>query len=391
MNKLTLRTKTFILIGALVLLTTGPLVAYYLSAARSISALGTDPQIENSLSRCIDLSPGKNEKIAAAGALKKYGQIKVLKNRIVGQVIMFSIVYSIALIALALGIGYLLIARITRPLKELTMATRKIAEDKLDKKLPEDEGGEIGELIRAFNRMTDDLKTAREQRAIAERRATWQHVARTIAHEIKNPLTPIKLSTERMYEKYLLESADFGEVIKSTTTTILSEIANLQKLVDTFHRYAKFPDPVLSDERLEPIVRETAALFSSPALPVTCRIEEGLPVLRIDKGQIREALANLVKNGIEACDGLARKGVVEIALFRGKSAVVLSVTDNGCGIPEENRVRLFQPYFTTKKQGSGIGLALIERIVTLHSAKIAVESDVNRGTDIKIFFPLNQA
>jgi nitrogen fixation/metabolism regulation signal transduction histidine kinase len=223
---------------------------------------------------------------------------------------------------------------------------------------------------------------------MAERRATWQHVARTIAHEIKNPLTPIKLSTERMYEKFLTGSSDFPEVIKSTTQTVLGEITNLQKLVDTFHRYAKFPDPVLRPESLAAIVEETVALFAGTSLPVTVKIEECLPDLMLDKGQIREALTNLIKNGIEAAAPVAsdRPAFVEVSAFRKDGGVVLKVRDNGCGIPEENLKKLFQPYFTTKKQGSGIGLALIERIVTLHGARITVGSRENGGTEMTVTF-----
>jgi nitrogen fixation/metabolism regulation signal transduction histidine kinase len=272
MKNLTLKAKTFILIVSLVLLTTGPLVFYYLQATQGIGNLGMDPKIENSLSRCIELSSGTADKRQAADALKKYGQIKVLKDRIIRQVVVFSVIYSIVVIALLLTIGYLVVSRITRPLKDLTAATRRIAEDRLDQKLPETVGGEIGGLVRAFNTMADDLKVAREQRAIAERRATWQHVARTIAHEIKNPLTPIKLSTERMYEKYLMESKDFPEVIKSTTQTVLTEIGNLQKLVDTFHRYAKFPDPVLKSESIGSIVQEAVALFTGNEARIDCAI-----------------------------------------------------------------------------------------------------------------------
>jgi nitrogen fixation/metabolism regulation signal transduction histidine kinase len=383
---MTLRAKAFFLITALVLLTTVPLVFYYLKTAEAIGALGTDPRIENSLSRCIDLSPDKSGKEQAAEALRNYGQIKALKDRIIRQVVIFSVVSTCLVIAIALILGYILISRITRPLKELTAATRRIAEDRPDVKLPEKTGGEIGELVHAFNTMADDLKIAREQRAMAERRATWQHVARTIAHEIKNPLTPIKLSTERMYEKYLMESNDFPEVIKSTTQTVLSEITNLQKLVDTFHRYAKFPDPVLKSESLSAIVEETAALFSGAPVPVTCTIEERLPGLFLDKGQIREALTNLIKNSIEAVEGTGRPPLVEVSVFRQDGRVVLKVKDNGCGISGENQKRLFQPYFTTKKQGSGIGLALIERIVTLHGAMISVESREGIGTEMTIVF-----
>jgi two-component system, NtrC family, nitrogen regulation sensor histidine kinase NtrY len=386
MKNLTLRIKAFILIIVLVLLATGPLVVYYLWITESLGALGTDQKIENSLSYCIDLSPDRSGKEQAAEALRKYGQIKVLKDRIVGQVVVFSIVYSVVVIALSLVLGYLLISRITRPLKDLTAATRKIAEDRLDAKLPETVGGEIGELVHAFNIMADDLKIAREQRVMAERRATWQHVARTIAHEIKNPLTPIKLSTERMYEKYLTESRDFPEVIRSTTQTVLSEISNLQKLVDTFHRYAKFPDPVLRPESPAAILEETVALFAGAPVPVGLIIEGPLPELPLDRGQIREALTNLIKNSVEAVERTGRPPVVEVSAYARDGVVAVAVRDNGCGISADNRKNLFQPYFTTKKQGSGIGLALIERIITLHGGTIAVESEEGVGTLMTIIF-----
>jgi two-component system nitrogen regulation sensor histidine kinase NtrY len=386
MKNLTLKTKTFILIVTLVLLTTGPLVFYYLQAAQGIGNLGIDPQIESSLQQCIELSETDKEKERAVEALKKYRQIAVLKDRIIQQVILFSIIYSIAVIALLLGIGYLVVSRITRPLKDLTAATRRIAEDRLEEKLPETSGGEIGALIRAFNTMADDLKHAREQRAIAERRATWQHVARTIAHEIKNPLTPIKLSTERMYEKYLMESRDFPEVIKSTTQTILTEIGNLQKLVDSFHRYAKFPDPVLKKESIIAIARETAALFSGDTVVVTGEGDAAIPDLLLDNGQIREALTNLIKNAIESTAGTGRDPQVIVTIKRSDEDVIISVRDNGCGIAHENIGKLFQPYYTTKKQGSGIGLALVERIITLHGGRIEIQSKEKEGTEIRLIF-----
>jgi two-component system nitrogen regulation sensor histidine kinase NtrY len=386
MKDLTLRAKTFILIVSLVLLTTGPLIFYYIQAAQGIGNLGRDPQIESSLMQCIEFSSTAAEKERAAEALKKYRQIAVLKDRIIAQVVLFSVIYSIVVIALLLIIGYLMVSRITRPLKELTAATHRIAEDRLDEKLSETEGGEIGELVRAFNVMSDDLKKAREQHAMAERRATWQHVARTIAHEIKNPLTPIKLSTERMYEKYLMESKDFPEVIKSTTQTILTEIGNLQKLVDTFHRYAKFPDPTLKSESLGTIARETVVLFDGESARVVCAIDGAIPDLLLDKGQIREALTNLIKNAIESTAGTGREPRVAITIKQAGGNVVASVVDNGCGVAQENIAKLFQPYYTTKKQGSGIGLALVERIMTLHGGRIDVRSDENTGTEIRLIF-----
>lgn len=388
MRNLTLATKTVILLTALILLATGPLVWYCLKAVQGIGALGTDSQIEAALARGIDLAHDKQEKQQAAVALKRYAQIKVLKDRIVSQVALFSALYASMVIGIALGLGWLSVSRITRPLKELTAATRRLAADRFEGKLPEKSGGEVGELVRAFNAMVGDLATARERQAAAERRATWQTVARTIAHEIKNPLTPIRLSTERMYEKYLDQSKDFPEVIRSTTSTVLTEIANLQKLVDTFHRYAKFPDPVLARERLGAVVRETVGLYTGSPVPVETSIDETLPEIKIDKGQIREAVTNLLKNAFEAVEDTGRPPRIEVAVRRDADCAVVSVRDNGCGISEESRKKLFQPYYTTKKQGSGIGLALIERIVTLHGGTITVESTERAGTEVIMRLPI---
>ena len=385
---LSLRTKTFVLLILLVLFATVPLVAYYLQATQGLSALGTDPQIERSLSQSIERAQGPGEQHAAATALKKYEQIKVLKDRIVSQVLLFSVVYSILVVMLSLAIGYIMVSRITRPLKSLTDAAKKVGHDELDLRVEEKAGGEIGRLITSFNTMAADLKVAREQRAMAERRATWQNVARTIAHEIKNPLTPIKLSTERMYEKYLNGSKDFPEVIKSTTTTILSEIGNLQKLVDTFHKYAKFPDPVPAPASLEAIVREVAALQGNDTVPLTVDLEEKIPPVTIDKGQIKEALINLIKNGMEAVAMAGRPGTVVVSCRQNGATIRLSVTDTGCGISEENRKKLFQPYFTTKKHGNGIGLALTERIITLNGGKISCESEEGNGSTFTIVFSI---
>jgi two-component system nitrogen regulation sensor histidine kinase NtrY len=384
--ELSLRTKTFALLILLVVLATAPLVGYYLQATQRLSALGTDPQIEQSLSQSIDRAAGPDEQRGAAAALKKYEQIKVLKDRIVSQVLLFSVVYSILVVLLSLGIGYAVVLRITKPLKSLTDAAQKLGHDELDLTIEEKAGGEIGRLIVAFNTMAADLKAAREQRAIAERRATWQHVARTIAHEIKNPLTPIKLSTERMYEKYLNGSADFPDVIRSTTATVLGEIGNLQKLVDTFHKYAKFPDPVLAPASLPSIVREVAALQGNGAVPLSIDVDDSIPQLTIDRGQIKEALINLVKNGTEAVESAGRPGALVVSCKRNGATISLAVQDTGCGISPENRRKLFQPYFTTKKHGNGIGLALTERIVTLNGGKITCESEEGKGTTFTIMF-----
>jgi nitrogen fixation/metabolism regulation signal transduction histidine kinase len=388
LKNMSLKTKTFILLILIILLATLPLIFYYLKAMKGLTELGTDRDIEMSLQKSIDLEQSVQGKEKAALALKKYRQIKVLKSSIIKQVLVFSLFYFFAVILISIGLGFVFISKITRPLQKLSGAVKELAGDNLDITLYENIGGEIGYLIDSFNKMLSDLKVAREQRAIAERRATWQQVARTIAHEIKNPLTPIKLSTERMYDKFLNESKDFPTVIKSTSETILHEIDNLQKLVDTFHKYAKFPDPVLKTESINHIVTETIEMFKGENVEITENLDKDIPNLSLDKGQIRQAMTNFLKNAIQSFDGMAAPGKIQVTSRREDEKVIVSVEDNGCGIPEENLRRLFQPYFTTKKHGSGIGLALTERIISLHGGKILCESKVGEGTKFTILFKM---
>jgi nitrogen fixation/metabolism regulation signal transduction histidine kinase len=387
MKHMSLKIKMFILLLVIVLLAALPLFVYYMKAARGLADLGMDRDIEQSLNRTLELAKTPADREHAVLAIKKYRQIKVLKESIVSQVLIFSLAYFTVVMIIAIVLGYVFISRITRPLAELTEATRKLARDNLTESLHEAGGGEIGQLVSAFNKMIRDLRVAREQQAIAERRATWQRVARTIAHEIKNPLTPIKLSTERMVDKFMNQSRDFPEVIKSTSQTILQEIDNLQKMVDTFHKYAKFPDPVFRPEQINAIVSDVLAMFpGNGKIEVSSELAEGVPEMALDSGQMREALVNLVKNAIQAVEEAGRPGRIKVTVKNEDDRVLLSVADNGCGISDENKKRLFQPYFTTKKHGSGIGLALTERIVSLNGGEILCESEAGRGTTFTLIF-----
>jgi nitrogen fixation/metabolism regulation signal transduction histidine kinase len=378
-----LKTKTFVLLACIVLLATLPPGLYYVTTIRALAHLGASERIDETLSWALDHQSAGAGRAAAALALKEYRQVLVLRESIVRQVVLFSIFYTVFVAALSLTVGYLFVARITRGLVNLTEATSLLAADNPLYKIESTEGGEIGRLINAFNTMGERLVQARQEKIMAERRATWQRVARIIAHEIKNPLTPIKLSTERLYDKFLNNAADFPQVLQSTTGTILSEIENLQKLVDTFHKYAKFPDPVLRLEPIREVVEETCALFGTEAA-IAVDLAPDLPSINMDKGQIREAIANLVKNAVQAVEEAGWRGEIRVRCAVVGDYVEIAVTDNGCGISVENQKKLFQPYFTTKIHGNGIGLALTERIIHLHGGKILCESEVGSGTTFTI-------
>lgn len=385
LRNLSLKTKTFVLLICIVLLATLPLGIYYVKTSQVLAHLGASEAIDRTLSGAIDEAKTGAARQDAALALKEYRQITVLRESIVRQVLLFSICYILFVAVFSLIVGYFFIARITRPLRNLIDATSLLAAENPQYKIDNTEGGEIGRLIEAFNAMGEKLTVARQERIMAERRATWQRVARIIAHEIKNPLTPIKLSTERLYEKFLNQSADLAQVMQSTTGTILSEIDNLQKLVDTFHKYAKFPDPVLRLEPLRDIITDTCAMFGGGA-HIAVRLSRDIPPMLLDKGQIREAFTNLVTNALQAIEEAGRSGMVTVAGRVAGDYVEITVEDDGCGISAENQKKLFQPYFTTKKHGNGIGLALTERIIHLHGGKITCESQEGRGTKFTILF-----
>jgi two-component system, NtrC family, nitrogen regulation sensor histidine kinase NtrY len=386
LKNLSLKTKTFLLLACIVLLATLPLGIYYVKTSQVFALLGSSEAIDKTLSASVDFlktdDPGRRDALLA---LKEYRQISVLKASIVRQVILFSVSYICIVTVLSLFVGYFFISRITRPLRDLIAATELLAQDDPLYKIGTTVGGEVGKLIDAFNAMGEKLIVARQEKIMAERRATWQRVARIIAHEIKNPLTPIKLSTERLYDKFLNKSKDFSEVMKSTTNTILAEIDNMQKLVDTFHKYAKFPDPVLKPERLRDVLAEICGLLGSEAA-ITCDIAANLPEVKIDKGQIREAMINLITNAQQAIRETSRAGTIAVTGRLAGDNVEIAVADNGCGISVENQKKLFQPYFTTKTHGNGIGLALTERIVSLHGGTITCESEEGIGTKFTIFF-----
>jgi two-component system, NtrC family, nitrogen regulation sensor histidine kinase NtrY len=386
MKNMSLKIKTFVLLTCIVLLATIPLGIYYVKTSQVFAQLGSSEAIEKTLAASVDLLKTDDLRRGdALLALKEYRQISVLKASIVRQVLLFSVCYICIVTGLSLVVGYFFISRITRPLRNLIDATSLLASDDPLYKIGTKAGGEVGKLIDAFNAMGEKLIVARQEKIMAERRATWQRVARIIAHEIKNPLTPIKLSTERLYDKFLNQSRDFPEVMKSTTSTILAEIDNMQKLVDTFHKYAKFPDPVLRTERLQDVLAEICGMFG-PEPPVTCHVSADLPEIKIDKGQIREAMTNLITNAQQAIRETGRPGTITVSGCRAGDYVEIAVTDNGCGISTENQKKLFQPYFTTKTHGNGIGLALTERIVSLHGGTIMCESEEGRGTKFIILF-----
>jgi two-component system, NtrC family, nitrogen regulation sensor histidine kinase NtrY len=222
----------------------------------------------------------------------------------------------------------------------------------------------------------------------AQQAMAWREVARSIAHEIKNPLTPIQLSAQRLRKKFLERAPDYEGVIVECTDTIMQEVEGLKGLVSEFSRYARMPSSELKPDDLNQIVDRVLQLYAGFAKRSVIRknLDPHLPPVNLDAGQMRRAIINLVDNAIAA---IKKGGVIEITTRheRDASVIYLEVSDTGMGISPEDKDRLFLPYFSTKKGGTGLGLAIVHRIISDHSGLIRVEDNQPHGTRMLVELP----
>jgi len=228
----------------------------------------------------------------------------------------------------------------------------------------------------------------------AQRATAWAEVARRLAHEIKNPLTPIQLSAERMEMKLAPKlSAEDAEALARGTRTIVNQVAALKSMVDDFRDYARLPAPVFAGLDLNALVQEVLALYETSKAPIAKRLATGLPQVRADSAQIRQVLHNLVQNAQDALEqrkNATEQPMVEVCTEAAGDKVRLSVTDNGGGFPEEMMARIFEPYVTTKQRGTGLGLAIVKKIVDEHHGELAIENHVSKGVSVTILLPASE-
>jgi two-component system, NtrC family, nitrogen regulation sensor histidine kinase NtrY len=223
-----------------------------------------------------------------------------------------------------------------------------------------------------------------------QRMEAWREVARRIAHEIKNPLTPIQLSAERLRKRYAKLLQGDGAVLDKCTTTIIQQVVELKNLVNEFSQFARLPtaQPVPNDLNL--IVQEALFLFKEGHNHIDFEFRQGeLPALELDREQIKRVMINLLDNAVAA---VADGGQIQIstAYDRARNTVYLEVADDGCGMSPESRVRIFEPGFSTKKQGTGLGLTIVNQIVEDHRGYIRVRNNEPRGTRFVIEFPVRE-
>jgi signal transduction histidine kinase len=309
---------------------------------------------------------------------------------------LFNITLTSALLALGallavVLIGSLVARRTARDLDQLVEGSIAAARGDLDHRVPVRDRDEVGAVANAFNFMMEDLKTSKEKLVIAERIAAWQEIARRLAHEIKNPLTPIQMAMDTLRKSYKKQHPDFAEILEESTATVLEEADRLKRIVAEFSDFARMPKPEFNRVDLNDAIRGSLALYKDSTPRVEAKLDPKLPELDADKGQMNQVLLNLVENGRDAL-GAREGGRVTVTTKRGDAPdrLTLMVEDNGPGVPSELKDKVFAPYFTTKhaKGGTGLGLAIVHRIVSDHGGRITISDAPGGGAKFTIELPL---
>ena len=239
----------------------------------------------------------------------------------------------------------------------------------------------IGLLV-VFDDITDIIKA---QKAVA-----WQEVARRIAHEIKNPLTPIKLSTERLIKKWEGRDSDFNQIFEHSTKTIIREVEGLKRLVDEFSKFSKMPEIKKTPTNMPMIIDEVVNLYKGyKGVEINVSLPEENPLVELDGEQFKRVMINIFDNAIHA---ISNKGIIDVRLHFDLSSNIayLDIADDGPGLREEDKEKLFFPYFSTKKDGTGLGLAIANRIIAEHKGYIKVRDKEPKGTIFTIEIPIGE-
>jgi two-component system nitrogen regulation sensor histidine kinase NtrY len=231
------------------------------------------------------------------------------------------------------------------------------------------------------------------EQLLDQRRAAWSDVARRIAHEIKNPLTPIQLAAERLQRRYGKEIASDPETFEQLTGTIVRQVGDLRRMVDEFSSFARMPKPVFNEEPVAEIARHALFLHevAHPDIAFALEAPEPSPLLVCDRRQLGQALTNIVKNGVEAIQQKREEGKgdgpdsIAIRILEGEGRLCIEIADTGMGLPVE-RSRLIEPYVTTRVKGTGLGLAIVKKIVEEHFGSIEFEDNKGGGTLVRLVF-----
>ncbi len=276
--------------------------------------------------------------------------------------------------------------QISKPVRKLYEATKKIAEGDFDYQITSSRKDEFGKLETAFNSMTDEIKKKREELIKFEKELAWKEMARQVAHEIKNPLTPINLAVQHLQKTYFDKSKDFEEILNQSATMIKEQIEALNRIASEFSFFGRLPSRNLSVHNVNEVVMDAAKLFSRfENLNLKYELHQTDLFVLADEEELRRAFINIIRNAVQAVN---EKGDIGIYTEKKGDNVIIKISDTGTGISAENGQKIFEPNFSTKTDGMGLGLAIVKKTVDDMKGSISYVTKINTGTTFIITLPL---
>lgn len=318
--------------------------------------------------------------------LQHFGQQKDFETQIQGFLVAIVNVFML-LLAISIVLAVFISNWLTAPLRLLQENFANIRFGKANSRISYNKEDEIGALVKDYNQKLDELEYTAQQLAQSERESAWREMAKQVAHEIKNPLTPMKLSIQQLLRVYDPKDPDSEKKLQKVAGSIIEQIDALTNIANEFSNFAKMPRPDEISLDLIPLLENVIEVFRQE---INCKIAfnktENSMMIRADKDQMVRTFNNLIKNAIQSIPE-DREGLIRISVKKNEQKVRIEVADNGCGIPVAMRSKIFVPYFTTKSTGTGLGLAMVRQIVENHRGTIDFESTENVGTTIIINLP----
>ncbi|MEZ5084055.1 MAG: ATP-binding protein, partial [Bacteroidales bacterium] len=318
--------------------------------------------------------------------LPYFAKQEELTKEISNFLVAFINIYVI-LIAFAIYITLVISNYITRPLQILKDKISSLKLGKTDEKINWTKQDEIGSLVTEYNRMVDELGKSAQLLAKSERESAWREMAKQIAHEIKNPLTPMKLSVQYLQKAWNDKLPDWDQRLNRFTNTIVEQIESLSIIASAFSDFANMPRSKFQRVNIVDIISKAVDLYKDTTqISFELTGKKDVFVLA-DKEQILRVFINLIKNSIQAID-FDKEGMIKLTVDRSENQIIITCRDNGMGISEDEKQKVFYPNFTTKSSGMGLGLAVVKNIITNTGGTISFESEAGKGLPFKFHFRL---
>jgi two-component system, NtrC family, nitrogen regulation sensor histidine kinase NtrY len=320
--------------------------------------------------------------------LPYFAQQSELRNEISYFLVAFINIYLLLLL-LSVIIAFFISNYVTRPLQLIRNSISRVSFGKTNKKIEWDREDEIGQLISEYNRMIDELSVSAELLARSERESAWREMAKQVAHEIKNPLTPMRLNVQYLQRAWKDRTEDWEERLDRFTKTMVEQIDSLAVIAAEFSDFAKMPVTQNEEIDLRKFIPEVVDLykgFENVDIDATLPVNYADLKISADRKQLLRVFNNLIKNAIQAYDK-NETAQIQISCEREENYYRLEVRDFGCGIPDDLKKNIFQPYFTTKNAGMGLGLAMVKSIIESFNGHISFDSKENEGTRFVMRIP----